>query len=214
MKQTIVNTKEVEFFDILDTSQEISFELSHEMDKTIVFLLTPREPSKVTVSVNLKGRYAKVHIIGIVIPEKIVDINLYTTQIHESPDSTSVCMVRSIMLNDSILSYQGNIMIGARAKGSDAFQHHDSLILSRKARVKTRPVLEILQNAVSCRHGVTIHPIPEDLIWYAKTRLLSEKQIQRMYIEGCVKKTIEIIPDSHIRNLVYNRCRKIIDSYD
>jgi Fe-S cluster assembly protein SufD len=214
MKQTFVDKNHVEFIDIINAKQEISFELSNASDKTIVFLLSPKESLKITLSVYLKGRYSNARIIGIVIPERIVDIELFTSQIHESPDTASVCMIRSVMLNDSFLSYQGNILIGKKAKGSDAFQHHDSLLLSPKAKVKTRPVLEILQNAVSCKHGVTIHPIPEDLIWYAKTRSLRELQIKKMYIDGCIKKSIEIIPDSHIKNLVYNRCRKIIDSYD
>ena len=198
----------IEFIHIHE-DQRYSDTLPEGEEKTYVFLVAPKQSLRAEISVSLEGRNAKAQLLGIIIPQRNIEVHLSTTQLHKSPDSVSVCLLRSLVLNDSLVSYQGNIFIGKRSQGSDAFQHHDSMLLSWHARVQTRPILEILHHAVSCKHGVSMHPIPDDVLWYAKTRLLHQKQIERIYVDGFIRKITDMIPDSHIRDLVYNQCRNI-----
>lgn len=209
-----MNKSDVIIFKHIQESGKISYALNTGEKKIYLFLLTPKHSIDVDISIHLKGKQTNATAYAIVIPQGLTDVHLTTRQLHESGESTSKFLLHSLVLSDSLVSYNGTVYIGKQAKGSDAFQQHDSMLLSPHARVQTRPTLEILNNNVSCKHGATIHPMPSDMLWYAKTRGVNQKQAEALYIDGFIKTFLLSIPDSNVCDLVYNQCRKIIDSYD
>ena len=184
---------------------------AHE-EKTYIFLLTPKKPMHVDVSVLLSEKQSRVTVYGIIIPELHADVHITTRQVHQNTDSTSLFIFRSLLLSDASVSYNGGIVIGKKAKRSYAFQQHDSMILSPHAKVETRPTLEILNNNVTCKHGTTIQTIPQDILWYAHTRGIGKKQAETLYAQGFIQTIIDKIPDLTIQDLVYNQCKEHIES--
>lgn len=204
---------QIQFHHIHEDAGSLSYILKMGEQKTFVFLITPARTLQVDISIELRGKDSKATMFGIVLPQNGASVYLATRQIHQSADSTSSFLLRSLLLTDSLVSYTGNIYIGRGAHGSDAFQQHDSMLLSPHARVQTKPVLEILQNDVSCKHGATIHPIPEEILWYAKTRTLNQKQAELLYVNGFLKNLISRIPDPHLQKILEKQCDDKINSY-
>ena len=208
------NTYSTVFHHIYQGNNTLSYILKNGEHKTFVFLITPTRTLQADISIELRGKDTKASVFGIVLPQNGASVFLTTRQVHKSAFSTSSFLLRSLLLTDSFVSYTGNIFIGDSANGSDAFQQHDSMLLSSHARVQTKPVLEILQNDVSCKHGATIHPIPEEIMWYAKTRTLNQKHAELLYVNGFLKNLISRIPDPHMQKILEKQCEEKIGSYD
>ncbi len=191
---------------VSDQDREYEYRLGDGEEATIVFVVPATGALRTSVSVNLEGSRAKASLLGIIIPQAYAEVEVYTRQIHAQPDSVSSSRLRSLVGHDSRVFYQGNIYIAPGASGTDAFQQHDSMLLSAKSRVDTRPVLEILNHEVRCRHGVSIHPMSPDILWYAKTRGLSQEEALRLYADGFLRSLLSNLTDGRFRENVYNQC--------
>ncbi len=74
----------------------------------------------------------------------------------------------------SELTFNGRIHIHPGAQRSDARLTNKNLLLDQKARINTKPELEIYANDVKCSHGATVGQIDPAQVFYLRTRGLDE----------------------------------------
>ena len=82
--------------------------------------------------------------------------------------------------------------------------------MSANAWADSRPKLEILANDVRCTHGATIGKIDPEVLYYLKTRGLSEKQAEHLIIEGFFKDILDRIPDQKIVDHLTKKISKTV----
>lgn len=98
-----------------------------------------------------------------------------TSDTHSTIDNTKE-HCESHQLHKSIVGgkghsiFNGKILVQKGAQKIDAYQLNRSLLLSRTARVDTKPQLEILADDVRCTHGATIGQLDEDQLFYLRSR--------------------------------------------
>ena len=90
------------------------------------------------------------------------------------------------------------------AQKTYALQSDKNLILSDKARVNTKPILEIFADDVECFHGATAGAIAEDAIFYLMSRGIDKKSATEMLIEAFASETIDGINPDAIRQYLYS----------
>jgi len=127
------------------------------------------------------------------LPEHHAAIKLITHQMHNAPKTKSDLLVRSLVKDTSSVTYKGNVYIAKLAKGSDAYQKNENLVIGDGCVISSEPTLEILSNDVRCTHGVTTGSIPEDILWYLKTRGLTDIQAKELYVQGFIHDIISHI---------------------
>ena len=59
-----------------------------------------------------------------------------------------------------------------------------SLLLSNKARVNSKPELEILADDVKCSHGVTIGNLSLEQLFYLRSRGIPEKEARKLLVNS------------------------------
>ena len=59
-----------------------------------------------------------------------------------------------------------------------------SLLLSNKARVNSKPELEILADDVRCSHGVTIGNLSLEQLFYLRSRGIPEKEARKLLVSS------------------------------
>jgi len=138
-----------------------------------------------TLTMKAMGGNATVRCI--VLPKKGARVKLTTHQIHIAPNAKSDVLVKSVITDASVITFQGNVSIGKRAKKSDAYQKNENLIFGDGGVIITSPTLEILNNDVRCTHGVTTGTIPDDVLWYMQSRGISEAGAKALYIDGFIR---------------------------
>lgn len=70
--------------------------------------------------------------------------------------------------------FSGKIMVRPHAQQTDARQLNRNLLLSDKARMDTKPQLEIFADDVKCAHGATVGQLDNESLFYLRSRGLTE----------------------------------------
>jgi Fe-S cluster assembly protein SufD len=91
------------------------------------------------------------------------------------------------------------IFVDPKAQGTDGFQANRNLVLSKDARADAIPGLEILADDVRCTHAATIGKIDSELVFYLRSRGISNKAAERLVVEGFFDPIMERIPFKGVR---------------
>jgi Fe-S cluster assembly protein SufD len=90
--------------------------------------------------------------------------------------------------------FNGKIMVRPGAQLTDSSQSSRNLLLSGKARVDTKPQLEIFADDVKCAHGATVGQLDPDEVFYLTSRGLSDIAARNLLTYAFGAEIIERIP--------------------
>ena len=88
---------------------------------------------------------------------------------------------------------------------TNASQLNRNLLLSSKARVDTKPELDIVADNVKCAHGATVSQLQADEIFYLQSRGISAEQAQRLLLYGFAMEIVEKITVAPLRQSLSDR---------
>jgi Fe-S cluster assembly protein SufD len=119
---------------------------------------------------------------------------------HARPHGASRQLHKCIVDGAARAVFNGNIMVRAGAQRTDSSQSSRNLLLSGKARVDTKPQLEIFADDVKCAHGATVGQLDVDEVFYLKSRGLSDTAARNLLTYAFGAEVIERIPVASLRN--------------
>ena len=119
---------------------------------------------------------------------------------HATPDGRSRQLHKCIVDGSARAVFNGNIMVRPGAQRTDSAQSSRNLLLSGKARVDTKPQLEIFADDVKCAHGATVGQLDVDEVFYLKSRGLSDTAARNLLTYAFGAEVIERIPVASLRN--------------
>ena len=90
--------------------------------------------------------------------------------------------------------FNGKILVRKGAQQTDSGQQSRNLLISGKARVDTKPQLEIFADDVKCAHGATVGQLEAEELFYLKSRGLSETAARNLLTYAFAAQIIERIP--------------------
>ena len=93
---------------------------------------------------------------------------------HAKPHGVSRQLHKCIVDGGAHAVFSGKIMVRPGAQLTDSMQTSRSLLLSARARVDTKPQLEIFADDVKCAHGAAVGQLDPDEVFYLRSRGLSE----------------------------------------
>lgn len=118
---------------------------------------------------------------------------------HVSPHCTSHQLYKGILDGKSRAVFNGKVFVHRDARGSDAQQTNKNLLLSREARVDTKPQLEIFNDDVKCAHGATVGQLEDEELFYLLSRGLPENVARNLLTYGFAEEVIEKIKIDSIK---------------
>jgi len=121
---------------------------------------------------------------------------------HKHEHCKSSQLVKSVLLDKSIGTYQGKIYVEKNAQKTNGYQLSKALILSENSAFNSKPELEIYADDVKCSHGSTTGNIDKNSVFYLMSRGLSKEQANRMLVEGFLNEAIETITEPNIKSLI------------
>jgi Fe-S cluster assembly protein SufD len=110
------------------------------------------------------------------------------------PHSTSRQLHKCIVGDRAHGVFNGKIFVPKPAQLTDAGQMNRNLLLSPKARVDTKPQLEITADNVKCAHGATVSQLEDDEIFYLQSRGIDENDARKLLINAFATEIINQIP--------------------
>lgn len=104
-------------------------------------------------------------------------------------------LVKGMALGQSSVTMNGAIQIGRNGGGTNTYLKQDSLLLSKKARIKARPGLNIDTNDVKAGHSASITNLSDESLFYLTSRGMDEETARTMMMNGFVAEQLDKIDD-------------------
>ncbi len=96
------------------------------------------------------------------------------------------------MLGDrSDIHVDGGVNIGKDTHGTSGHLLEENVILGKKVKIKTLPMLDVRSSDVSASHGAKIDRLDEAKLFYMMARGLDQKQAQKLIVEGYINRICE-----------------------
>jgi Fe-S cluster assembly scaffold protein SufB len=80
--------------------------------------------------------------------------------------------------------FNGSVQVPRSAQRTDAVQLSRHLLLSDRARVDTKPQLEIVADDVRCSHGATVSSLADEELFYLQSRGLQRSTAMDLLKRG------------------------------
>ncbi|MEH2107363.1 Fe-S cluster assembly protein SufD [Nostoc sp.] len=120
------------------------------------------------------------------------------------PHGTSDQLHKCIVGDRAHAVFNGKVLVPKRAQLTNASQLNRNLLLSSKARVDTKPQLEITADNVKCAHGATVSQLEDDEIFYLQSRGIDENDARKLLINAFAAEIINQIPVPSLREILLN----------
>jgi Fe-S cluster assembly protein SufD len=121
---------------------------------------------------------------------------------HAYPNCDSNELYKGILMDKAKGVFNGKIMVRQDAQKTNAFQQNHSLVLSKTAKMNSKPQLEIYADDVKCSHGATIGQLNKEALYYMRSRGLSEKEAISVLKQAFLTEITELIKIDPIREKV------------
>lgn len=128
------------------------------------------------VSAHLKASNTYTQLYGITVGTKDQHTDNMSFIDHAQPRCESREMYKAVLADQSRGVFTGKVIVRPDAQKTNAFQQNNTLLLSQKARMDTKPQLEIFADDVKCSHGATIGQLDRESLFYLMSRGLSRKE--------------------------------------
>jgi Fe-S cluster assembly protein SufD len=119
---------------------------------------------------------------------------------HKQPHCTSHQLYKGILDGNGRAVFNGKVFVREGAQKTDARQTNKNLLLSEKARVDTKPQLEIYADDVKCAHGAAVGQIDLDELFYLETRGIGPELGRSLLTYGFAEEVIGKIKIDSIRS--------------
>jgi len=118
---------------------------------------------------------------------------------HNFPHGTSQQLQKCIAEGRSHCIFNGKILVAQAAQLTNSKQLSRNLLLSAKARIDTKPQLEIFADNVKCAHGATISQIDSDELFYLQSRCIDLESAKKLLTYAFAAEVINQIPIASLR---------------
>jgi Fe-S cluster assembly protein SufD len=117
---------------------------------------------------------------------------------HGRPNGRSRQLHKCIIGGAAHAVFNGKIAVAPGAQLTDSAQESRNLLLSDKARVDTKPQLEIFADDVKCAHGATVGQLDAEHLFYLRSRGLSQQRARNLLTYAFGAEVIDRIPVSSL----------------
>ncbi|NJL21837.1 MAG: Fe-S cluster assembly protein SufD [Leptolyngbyaceae cyanobacterium SM1_3_5] len=115
------------------------------------------------------------------------------------PYGTSSQIHKCIVDDRAHAVFNGKVFVPKAAQKTNANQVNRNLLLSPKARVDTKPQLEIVADDVRCTHGATVGQLEADEVFYLQSRGIDAATARRLLTTAFAYEIIDRISIPSVR---------------
>jgi Fe-S cluster assembly protein SufD len=150
--------------------------------------------SRHNVSVVQAGEGAECRLDGLALIEGRQLADTHSVMDHTRPKGRSRQMHKCVVGGAAHAVFNGKIFVREGAQLSDSSQVSRNLLLTDKARVDTKPQLEIFADDVKCAHGATVGQLDPDQLFYLTSRGLDAAAARELLTFAFAAEIVQRIP--------------------
>ena len=143
------------------------------------------------LNVLLDGPGSSCFLNGLYVTSGTAHLDNHINVDHAKPHCTSDQHFKGILDDRSRAVFSGRVLVRKDAQKTYAKQSDKNLILSKGARINTKPSLEIFADDVQAFHGATAGAMAHDALFYMRSRGVDEETARALLIHGFASEIID-----------------------
>lgn len=149
---------------------------------------------------------------GITILEDREHVDHHTLVHHTQPNCESHQDYKGIYSDRSTGIFNGKIMVDKIAQKLSAYQQNNNVVVDDRATVNSKPQLEIYADDVRCSHGCTIGQLPDEALFYLRTRGIPKKEAEALLMFAFANTVLESVSIPALREEVMRLIANKLDA--
>ena len=160
------------------------------------------------VFVRLDGEGAHNETYGLFFADDNQHVGTFTNIHHAKPHCTSDQLFKGVLDDNATGAFNGKIYVDEYAVKTQAYQRNNNILLSKNAKMNSKPQLEIYNDDVKCSHGATIGQIDNNALFYLRSRGISLQEAHHLLKSAFANEVIGSIQLSPLRDRMKNMVEK------
>jgi Fe-S cluster assembly protein SufD len=152
---------------------------------------------------NGEGTDTKLNGLTMIAGEQLADTHSLIALNH--PHGTTDQLHKCLVGDRAHAVFNGKVFVPKPAQLTNAAQLSRNLLLSPKARVDTKPQLEITADNVKCSHGATVSQLDAEEVFYLQSRGLDREMSCRLLMDAFADEIIQLLPVVSLQTML-SRC--------
>ena len=133
---------------------------------------------------------------GLVLTDQDQQFATHSAIRFEGEEGTLDQLQKAVAAGRSHCIFNGAVQVPRAAQRTDAAQLSRNLLLSDRARIDTKPELEIVADDVRCAHGATVTQLQEDELFYLRSRGIAADTAATLLLRGYCQEVVDLLPPS------------------
>ncbi|MBL8996394.1 MAG: Fe-S cluster assembly protein SufD [Gemmatimonadales bacterium] len=155
--------------------------------------------SRTNIYTRLAGEGGEARLNGMYMLDGVQHADHQTFVEHLAESCASRELYKGILDGSSHGVFNGKVYVDPIAQKTDGKQTNKALLLSDRARVDTKPQLEIFADDVKCTHGATIGRIDESALFYLQSRGIPLENAKALLTYAFAAEALETIEIDALR---------------
>ena len=155
--------------------------------------------SRTNIYTELRGEGCGATLNGLYLGDGDQHIDHQTRIEHVEPNCYSRELYKGILDGSAHGVFNGKVYVHPEAQKTDGKQTNNTLLLSEKAQIDTKPQLEIFADDVKCTHGATVGRLDETSLFYMKSRGINARTARELLTYAFAADVLETIELAEVR---------------
>jgi Fe-S cluster assembly protein SufD len=155
--------------------------------------------SRTNIYTELRGEGCGATLNGLYLGDGEQHIDHQTRIEHVEPNCYSREHYKGILDGSAHGVFNGKVFVHPAAQKTDGKQTNNTLLLSEKAQIDTKPQLEIFADDVKCTHGATVGRLDETSLFYMKSRGINARAARELLTYAFAADVLETIEQVEVR---------------
>ena len=155
--------------------------------------------ARTNIYTELRGEGCGATLNGLYLGDNDQHLDHQTRIEHVAPNCYSREVYKGILDGASHGVFNGKVYVHPEAQKTDGKQTNNTLLLSEKAQIDTKPQLEIFADDVKCTHGATVGRLDETSLFYMKSRGIGARMARELLTYAFAADVLETIELAEVR---------------
>jgi Fe-S cluster assembly protein SufD len=118
---------------------------------------------------------------------------------HASPNGSCQETYKGILEGEATGVFDGRVLVRENAQKTDARQSNKNLLLSKTAKIYSKPQLQIYADDVKCSHGSATGQLDEEALFYLRARGIGKKDARRLLVSAFAGELVDRVEPKNLR---------------
>ena len=141
--------------------------------------------------IDINGQHAETRLSGMAIASGRQLVDNHTFIGHNAGYCHSNEMFKYVLDDEAVGAFTGKILVSPDCPRTEAYQSNRNICASPRAKMYTKPQLEIYTDDVKCGHGATVGQLDQDAMFYMQTRGISCREARTLLMQAFMSDIID-----------------------